>query len=98
MLNNAFQVVKRQKKFTGRVAENFVNAFIKQIAKFVEVVKVRKEKQKTISFQLPTPLNKPKLWSFLNKNETNRKMIGIKIAVEGETNKLPGNYKVAKEF
>lgn len=44
ILNNAFQIIKKQKEFTSRTAKNFENAFTKQIAKWVEVIKAREER------------------------------------------------------
>ena len=49
-------------------------------------------------FQLLTPLNKPKLWSFPNKNGMSRKIIGIEAAVAAKVGKLEGNCKIAKEL
>lgn len=85
---NIFQVFEKQKKFTSRATKDFANAFTKQITKLIKVVKVRKEKQKTMSFQLLAPLNKPKFWSFPNKNGISKKMTDIKVAVAAKANQL----------
>lgn len=61
MLNSAFQTIEKQKKFTDSIAEEFANAFIRQTAKLVKIVKVKDENQKSMHFQLIKLLNKPKL-------------------------------------
>lgn len=48
MLNSAFQAVKKQKKFTNGVAQEFVSRFISQTAKLVKIIKTGEEKQKSI--------------------------------------------------
>lgn len=44
MLENAFQVVKKQKKFTSSVAKEFANIFTKQTVNLIEVIKAKEER------------------------------------------------------
>lgn len=88
MLNGTFKAIEKQKKFMDRVDKEFASAFIKQTAKLVEVVKVRKEGQKAISFQLPAPFNESKLQSFPKKNGVSRKMTGTKTAIAAKIDNL----------
>lgn len=61
ILNSAHQVVKKQKKFTDRVAKDFANVFTKQTAKLVKIIKIKEKKQKIILFWFFAPFNKLKL-------------------------------------
>lgn len=60
ILTSVFQAIKRQKKFTNSVIEEFANIFTKKTIKLIEVIKARKEKSKAISPQLLVPLNEIK--------------------------------------
>lgn len=88
ILNNALQVVKKQKIFTNRATKDFASGFIKQIAKLIEVLKTKKEKQKLMPLQLSAPLNKPKFQSFFNKNETDKKIINTKAVLIAKADQL----------
>lgn len=98
MLNNIFQVFKKQKKFINSVAKKFVDVFTKQTAKLIHLIKVRKERQKAMFLQLFAYFNKLKLYNFFNKNRKSIKMTNIKVAIVAKTDKLQANCRVAKDF
>lgn len=61
ILNNAFQIVKKPKKFISKAIEKSANTFIKYNIKLVKVIKTEEKRKKVMSFQLPALLNRPKL-------------------------------------
>lgn len=91
MFNSGLQAIKKQIEFRSRASEKFVYESIKKIAKLVEVIKTKKERQKNIPLQLSTSFNKLQFWSILNKNRVNCHITGIEIAIIAKVDKLQTN-------